>query len=107
MIDNLSVDDVPWGKRNFCMYIQFILFWRVGVVSIVCPYCDAQITMSKKTQLWLISMMAMIPVCIVCAVIDGNSKVDSVIEYASIGISFIGLMGLIATYQYEEVKRNS
>ena len=80
---------------------------RASFQHILCPYCDAHITMSKRSQLWFIPMISMIPVCIICAVIDGNSDVDSFVEYASIGISFFGLLGLIATYSYEEVKQCS
>lgn len=74
---------------------------------IICPFCESEITWSKKSQLWLLSTMFMLPVCIVCAAIDGNSKIDSFVEYFSIAVSFVGLIGLVVSYDYEEVKKSS
>lgn len=74
---------------------------------IICPFCESEITWSKRSQLWLLPTIFMLPVCIVCAAIDGNSKIDSFVEYFSIAVSFVGIIGLWASYDYEEVKKSS
>lgn len=72
-----------------------------------CPFCKHEIVWAKKSQLWLIPTLFVLPVCIICAAIDGNSRIDSVVEYASIGVSVLGFIGICVTYQYEEVRRDS
>ncbi|WP_415892874.1 hypothetical protein ACMXYN_17445 [Neptuniibacter sp. PT8_73] len=75
--------------------------------NFICPFCRAEIVWAKKSQLWLLPTMFMLPVFIICAVIDGNSKVDSWVEYFSIAVSVVGFFGLMASYSYEEVKRSN
>lgn len=75
---------------------------KAGLGNITCPHCNSIVTMSKRSKLWMLSTLTPIPVCIVSSAIEGNSNIDNPIEYTSIAISVIGLLGLIATYKYEK-----
>lgn len=74
-----------------------------GFGHIFCPHCNKEITWGRRSQLWLLPSILAIPTFVVCAAIDGNSAVDSVIEYIAVAGLFIGFIGAAGSFHYEEV----
>lgn len=77
---------------------------KAGFGKLQCPSCNVRLTMSKKSQLWLIPLMAMIIINIITWGIDGNSKIDRPIEWVSILAAVIGVLGLTMTFKYDAIE---
>lgn len=77
---------------------------NAGFGKLRCPSCNVGLTMAKKTQLWLIPLIAMIIINTITWAIDGSGNIDRPIEWLSILAGIIGVLGLTMTFKYDAIE---
>lgn len=87
-----------------CNYLILSNEVKSGFGKLRCPSCNVGLAMSKKTQLWLIPLMAMIIINTIMWGIDGSGNIDRPIELLSILAGIIGVLGLTMTFKYDAIE---